>query len=117
MKNTIFIFAVLLILSCENQKESETEKIVESTVSKKSVEPVYTIVTSQDSEIGWGYQLFKDGKLMIDQKHIPAIEGNIGFSTKEDAEKTANFIIGKIKNGAFPPTVSVEELDSLGVLN
>ena len=65
----------------------------------------------------WGYQLLKDGKLMIDQKNIPAIQGNRGFSTKEKAEVMGSFILQKVKNGGFPPTVSIEEMDSLGVLN
>jgi len=65
----------------------------------------------------WGYQLLKDGKLMIDQKNIPAIQGNRGFSTNEKAELMGSFILQKVKNGGFPPTVSIEEMDSLGVLN
>ena len=54
---------------------------------------------------------------MIDQKHIPAIQGEQGFTSKEKAEITGNYILRKIKNGEFPPTVSVPELDSLGVID
>lgn len=117
MKNILFIFVAFLIFSCENQKDTISEETEVTTESTKSVEPEYSVVTTQDSEYGWGYQLFKDGKLIIDQKHVPAIQGKKGFSSKEDADLTANYILEKIKKGAFPPTVSVEELDSLGVLN
>ena len=44
---------------------------------------------------------------MIDQKNIPAIQGNRGFSTKEKAELMGSFILQKVKNGGFPPTVSI----------
>lgn len=117
MKKVLFIFVVFLLISCENQKDAKIEESEAATVSTKSVAPEYTVVTTQDPEFGWGYQLFKDGKLIIDQKHIPAIQGKKGFSSKEDADKTANYILDKIKKGAFPPTISIEELDSLGVLN
>jgi hypothetical protein len=54
--------------------------------------------------------------LAIDQKHIPVIQGYKSFSSKEKAEKTGNFIVQKMKNGIFPPTLTEQELDSLEVL-
>ncbi|MDF2456563.1 MAG: hypothetical protein K0R51_2556 [Cytophagaceae bacterium] len=69
-----------------------------------------------NSEIGWGYDLYIDGKKTIHQPHIPGVSGMKGFDTKEKAEKTANFVLFKLKNNIMPPSVSKEELDSLGVL-
>jgi hypothetical protein len=66
--------------------------------------------------IGWGYDLYIDGKKTIHQPHIPGVAGTKGFSSKENAQKAANFVLFKLKNNIMPPSVSKEELDSLGVL-
>ncbi|MFN5911173.1 MAG: DUF4907 domain-containing protein [Bacteroidota bacterium] len=78
--------------------------------------PEFTVIAVEYPESGWGYQILQDGKLAIDQKHIPVIQGYRGFSTKENAEKTANYIVDKLERGIFPPTLTIEELDSLEVL-
>ena len=54
--------------------------------------------------------------MTINQEYIPAVQGNQCFSSQEDAQKVGDYVLDKIQKGAFPPTVSVEELDSLGVL-
>lgn len=117
MKYFLNISCILVLFACTNEEASEvknnTPGIEKST---QKINPEYTVLTVENSTSDWGYQLLKDGQLMIDQKHIPAIQGNRGFATKELAEKTANYILEKIKKGEFPPTVSVEELDSLDVL-
>ncbi len=66
---------------------------------------------------GWGYDILIDGKIYIHQPNVPAIIGNNGFSSEEKAMITGEFVISKIKNNIFPPAVSPEELDSLGVLD
>jgi hypothetical protein len=65
----------------------------------------------------FGYYIMIDGKMYIEQKSIPAVQGNNGFATKEDAEKIAKLAIEKIKQGEMPPTISVEELKELGVIS
>src|SRR5205085_491327 len=37
----------------------------------------------------YGYDVFADGRLMIHQPSAPALPGNEGFKTKEDASKVA----------------------------
>jgi len=64
----------------------------------------------------FGYDVYADGKLMIHQKSIPALPGNDGFKTKADAGKVATLVIKKIKKGEMPPTVSVEEMKKLSVI-
>ena len=66
---------------------------------------------------GWGYDILIDGKIYIHQPNVPAIIGNNGFSSEEKAMLTGEFVISKIKNNIFPPAVTPEELDSLGVLD
>ena len=65
---------------------------------------------------GFGYNILIYDALYVHQPHIPAINGNRGFKTKEQATKAAEFVIYKIRNNIMPPSLSVEELDSLGTL-
>ena len=55
--------------------------------------------------------------MIINQPHIPSIQGNKAFSSRFKAAIAAQFILDKINNNIFPPSISPEELDSLGVLN
>ncbi len=65
---------------------------------------------------GWGYTIkLNDSLRLIDQPMIPGREGNKGFSSKEDAQKTADLVIYKMKKGILPPAISERELDSLGI--
>ncbi len=65
---------------------------------------------------GFGYNILIYDAMYVHQPHIPAINGNRGFKTKEQATKAAEFVIYKIRNNIMPPSLSVEELDSLGAL-
>jgi hypothetical protein len=47
---------------------------------------------------------------------LPHLPGNEGFTTKERAQKVADLVMKKIKNNEMPPTVTIEELSSMGVL-
>ena len=58
----------------------------------------------------YGYSIYIDGKLYIQQTTIPAIAGSRGFSSIDKAERTALLAIGKIKQGELPPTLTTEEL-------
>ena len=55
--------------------------------------------TIKDSRIkGFGYDIYMYRSLYVHQPHIPAINGNRGFDTEEQAHKVAEFIVYKIKN-------------------
>ena len=62
------------------------------------------------------YDVFADGRLMIHQTSVPALPGNEGFKTKEDATKVALLVIDKIKKGEMPPTISIDEMKKLKVI-
>lgn len=64
---------------------------------------------------GYGYDILNDGKIMVHQPHIPAVNGMKGFSSKEEAEKAGSLMLTKIQNGIMPPTLSIEELDSMKI--
>lgn len=65
---------------------------------------------------GFGFDIFSNGTLYIHQPGIPAIAGNKGFNSAADANKTANLMVYKVQNNIMPPSISKEELDSMGVL-
>jgi hypothetical protein len=64
----------------------------------------------------YGYDVFGDGRLMIHQTSAPALPGNEGFKTKEDATKVAVLVIDKIRKGEMPPTISIDEMKKLNVI-
>ena len=122
MRSFVLFIAILIIsVSCGEKSPSENREVnqqIDSSVESlsKVKDPEFTLITVEYPTIGWGYQILQDGKLAIDQKHIPVIQGYRSFSSKEKAEKTGNFIVQKMKNGIFPPTLTKQELDSLEVL-
>ena len=69
-----------------------------------------------EGDHGWGYQIFEDSTMQINQMHIPSVPGINGFETKEKAGIAASYILGQIEKGIFPPTVSPAILDSIGAL-
>jgi len=73
------------------------------------------IFENKDGTGGFGYDLLNGGKVTIHQPHIPAVSGTSGFATKADAEKVGSLMLLKIQKGIMPPTISIEELDSLGI--
>ena len=64
----------------------------------------------------FGYDIFAAGKLAIHQTNIPAVPGNEGFKTQQDAKAVASLVIEKIKKSEMPPTISVDELRTLKVI-
>ena len=67
------------------------------------------------NDFGWGYDIYLEGKLYIHQPYIPAISGNEPFRSEEDARKTGQLIIAKIRKNILPPSVAITELDSIGI--
>ncbi len=141
--NRNFIFASLLlaiavnfaIIGCHRKGENESNVHLDSVQSQvvakgdsHSIAPdtaknpyadaVVEIKTySNDTNLkGFGYDIYLNQKLYVHQPHVPAVAGSKGFSTPENAKRTGEFVAYKIRNNIMPPSVSPEELDSLGVL-
>lgn len=64
---------------------------------------------------GYGYDIYVNGVLKFHQPNIPAIPGNNGFKSEEQARKVAELVLKKMKNNMDFPTIEVKELDSLGI--
>ena len=93
------------------QFQSEKKKIAAQMAQS---EVTYFVIKTPDEK--FGYSIFINGNLYIEQTTIPALEGNNGFEKKEDAEKVALFVIKKIKEGEMPPTITVGDLKNLNVI-
>lgn len=75
----------------------------------------FTILISRSGGKGFGYYIFADGRLLIDQQHIPAVSGRQYFVSEEEARRTAEMVIKKMRQGEMPPTINVEELKALKI--
>jgi hypothetical protein len=64
----------------------------------------------------FGYDILLHRKPLVHQPNIPALPGNDGFTTKNRARKVAEFVVTKIKKNEMPPTVTIEDLNNMGVL-
>jgi len=63
---------------------------------------------------GWGYELFREDRVIIHQEIIPAIEGNSPFLSRSDARNTGKLALYKLSTGKIP-MITRQDLDSLGI--
>ena len=61
---------------------------------------------------GWGYEILVNDTVFIHQETIPCVPGHSGFRKEEQAAKTADLIINKLKRGQLP-TVTIFEQEQI----
>lgn len=88
-KNLLILFLILQIVSCTKKDNFKTE--------------------SFKTNSGWGYSISYKEKIIIKQSIIPVINDSKSFSTEQDALKTANLVVEKLKQN-LSPTVTKNEL-------
>ena len=123
-------FAILIgiaFASCtnplsENGHASCADSIVESKIpnaiaTADSASSHFSMQTFKNADGlgGYGFDIYQEGKMMIHQNSIPAIQGNKGFNTEEESKAVGALMLYRISNGIMPPSISIEDLDSLGV--
>lgn len=122
MKIIVLIILVLVFVSCKdavpkkspnNEDLTLTDKPVEA--EKREKDSSVCEVRTVENSLGWGYEVWQNGAMVIKQEHIPAVQGIHAFSSQEQAQKAAEIIKAKIEQGIFPPTMSMAELQSIGV--
>ena len=115
-----FIFVSFIIINACNNNNNNKKEIKEnnSNVNAKIDIKVFSNDTVKDATklSGYGYDIYMNDARYIHQPNIPAINGERGFKTKEQAEKAGVVIIFKIRHNIIPPTLSINELDSLKLL-
>jgi hypothetical protein len=109
MKKTIFLFSIISLFSFACKKNTKTY------INYYDKDTLTYKIIKLDS--GWGYKIFKNKHTFIYQNIIPAVNGYFVFKKPKDAEITAKFVIHKLTQKAGFPTLTVNELDSLGVLD
>jgi hypothetical protein len=131
MRYSLLFLTVIVGLSSCKQKDAENQNAVVSEEIDAAAElaPVdtsihYTYTTfpitpvENNADEGFGFEITSNqqGGMRIRQETIPAVHGNHPFLSEENAANTAMLMISKMEKGIMPPAVSVEELDSLGVV-
>lgn len=111
------LFALLILASCNNGDEAtpDSNQIIKQDSTPAALNE-FEVITIYVDSIGWGYDVYVDGTMYIHQPHIPAVPGNKGFKTEEDARIAAGLVIYKLSMGISPPSITPDELDSLGLL-
>jgi len=122
MKNQIFIIIVFisLLFGCwflwNKRKQGTGNAVVPEFVNKDSDVDIKAIII-QSANYTFGYDIYVNGSVLVHQPFRPGLQGNTGFTTKEDAMKVAELVIKKLRNHEMPPTITIEEMRKLGVLN
>ncbi|MEO6405406.1 MAG: DUF4907 domain-containing protein [Ferruginibacter sp.] len=126
-KVVIGFFTLVFFIACNNEQgktvnretggSGDTAKVIAQDVASLQIKIFNNDTVKTDKSIkGFGYNIYKDDALYIHQPSIPAVEGNNGFSTEAKAKKAAVLVLYKIGHNIMPPSVTPQELDSLGVL-
>jgi len=97
------------------QSSEKTAKNPNSSKVKqtKADNPIYTYKILNSIDNSFGYNILKDGRVIIRQTNIPGRAGNKGFERSKQAGKAAELMIQKIKSGQMPPTLSKGEIENI----
>lgn len=117
-KNSLILFVstVIILSSCSDSPKEDVVSVKEQSKERSFEVEVFEVKDSSGIFQGWGYDIYVDQAKAIHQPTIPAISGIYSFKTKEDALKTGTFAADKMRSSGFLPTLSLDELDSLGVI-
>jgi hypothetical protein len=119
VKLTITLLCILSILACHTgaspTKGGPTGQEIKPKENPYTKAEITTrIIPSANNTFGYDILLY--GKPLVHQPNIPGIPGNEGFATQERAQTVAEFVVKKIRNNEMPPTVTIEDLNTMGVL-
>ena len=105
----LFIFAGLPGTSI-----SADESVKQQKNPYTNAEITIKIIPSANNTLGYDILLY--GRPLVHQANIPGLPGNEGFTTKKRAQTVAEYVVKKIRNNEMPPTVTIEDLNNMGVL-
>lgn len=114
----LFIFIIFPCPSISADKNTGKEGVKKETKQHKNPYANAQITTKiiPAARKTFGYDILLYEKPLVHQPNIPGLPGNEGFATKERAQKVAEFVVKKIRNNEMPPTVTIEDLNKMGVL-
>ncbi len=118
----ITIGIIILNIHCHAQEATyrnnlDDKKHLANTIKSFSTENKTDSITVKTFRLrdGWGYDIYINEKKYIHQEYIPAVSGNKHFKSKNDAEKTAEIVKEKIIKNIIPPSITLNELNKIGV--
>ena len=103
LKELNYLLLICILISCNNHPTNKDAINKDTFIIK-----VYSV-----DSLSWGYDICKNEKVIIHQTNIPAINGNFAFKTKDNAQKTAELVVEKLKNNVFPPSLTKEEVEQI----
>ena len=112
MHKLFIVITCMLLAACSADESADTQHSAKHRVTTQHVQ--YECKTIR-VEGGWGYEIYADENVYVRQEHIPAISGIHPFASEEDAWKVGDMAIQKIVQGVVPPTVSIEEMITIGI--
>jgi hypothetical protein len=117
MKKILLIMVISAISIIAKAQTQEPYKQPSREVIKGSTTYKYTFKIIDGQNHTYGYDIYRDAEASpyIHQPNIPGAQGNDGFKTKMDAQKTAKMVVTKLYNGEIPPTVTAEDLKKINV--
>ena len=114
---TFLIFLCILFYSCKPNSKQTPETAIIPEINEnpyQDAEMKAVIIPSEKNT--FGYDIYVYDAILIHQPSRPGVSGNLGFATEEDALKVAELVIIKMRNNEMPPTITMQELQELGVL-
>ncbi len=120
MKIILSISIILISLASAAQSVNdstfhELQRIKESNIKKAAEAQIRYFIIKADSN-RFGYGIYLNGELFIQQTIVPAMGGNKGFTDTATAGKTAQLVIQKLKEGEMPPTITIDDLKKIKVV-
>lgn len=101
IRNILLLVVVVLLGACTLSQSKQ----------KSNIE--LELVNQNDS---WGYQIYIDDKLYIKQDMVPAVQGNVAFKNKAEANMVGNLVADKLRAHELPK-VELRELRLLGIVD
>jgi hypothetical protein len=119
MRSALLLFLSAIFIAACSEKPKQEQRTVEAPAPQHPNPKdgsVYSVEIIAGEANSYGYDIKKDGKLLIHQPHIPGIAGVRGFDTEQQARAAAQLMISKMEKNIMPPTVSEHEIDSIRAL-
>jgi len=105
IKISVFLLFLLSCYACTPRNEQEQRKDSHSEFR----------VQTFKVKGGWGYAVFINNKEYIRQRFTPALEGEVPFTTAQQALEVGNYVVYKLKSTGNP-TLSRKELKQLHIV-
>jgi len=119
LKLTGAVLVLLFIVACLpgtslSADEATRQEIKQQKSPYANADITIKVIPSANNTFGYDILLY--GRPLVHQPNIPGLPGNEGFTTEEKAQTVAEFVVKKIRNNEMPPTVTMEDLNAMGVL-